>query len=176
MGSQWPARAGFGEVPVGACSFGCADRSSADDFDALLRAETNFPVSFDALVSSHLGWYYEETKEADTDLLRAIEVAGGGVYILWKYVDFCDVHKKEVQEAQYVGKAGRSVLTRLIHAYKTRGLGGDSIIEITAWLGPNRQAKYLEQLLLDSFAFSANKSENSGTRTLRAPVGPGEWD
>lgn len=177
MVTLWPDRPYFGLVPTGSCPYGCADRAGADAFNGVLRDETRFGVTFEDLVTNHVGWYFDEDEGGFPAHIRELNLTGGGVYILWRFDGYCDVHGKDLQKAHYAGKAGGNLTTRILHAFRTRELGaGGATTEVTVWYGPNRQAKYLEQLLLDHFSFSKNGAENRGTRALRIPVGEDEWN
>jgi hypothetical protein len=178
MGSAHRVRPEFGKPPRGKCSLGCADQSLARAFDRTLRAETRFSVSFNDLTLNHVGWYYDADELKDHDFIRELNIKGSGVYLIWDMVDYCEKHEKCIFEAVYVGKAGAEIAPRLLAHFRnaTRPLGDGGPMHITIWAGRNRISKYVEQLLLDSFKFPKNKSENRGTAPLRIPTGDTEWD
>jgi len=128
------------------------------------------------------------------DLVRGLS-GGMGVYHIWRYDDFCDIHQRHNLECMYVGKG--AAFTRLLDHMS------DSLEEQAARFDPeamaalekrkaedrrkkkerfhwdepywisffeceNRVAKYLEQLFLDTYRFPVNTNENPGRGELWA--------
>ena len=156
------------------CGHTCGVRKS--NFDATARHEVRWDLRLQDIVANHVGWYLDS--ELDPGNPHGMESLGldglTGVYILWRQGDFCDDHELEHLRAQYVGKG--QIAKRLARHWAEKAAGGELATEISVWVGPNRQAKYVEQLLLDTFSFPLNKSENPGTQPLCHHVQPAEWN
>jgi hypothetical protein len=68
--------------------------------------------------------------------------------------------------ALYVGKG--MIEQRLLQHWKDKDFSEEMLVYWTSLEMPNRQAKYVEQLLLDLYKFPHNKSENEGRGLLCA--------
>ena len=74
----------------------------------------------------------------------------------------------------YVGKG--AIYARLYHHWKNKEFIDNTIIYWTFVELMNRQAKYVEQLLLDIYQFPWNKAELRGENILCAHIEEGETD
>jgi hypothetical protein len=74
----------------------------------------------------------------------------------------------------YVGKGDAA--KRLRHHWKTKDTAEEMIIYFTFFACENRKAKYIEQLLLDTYDLPLNRAENTGTETLCAYFTQSEVD
>jgi hypothetical protein len=129
------------------------------------------------------------------DLLRRLGNKVG-VYHIWQYEDFCDVHQRQNLYCVYVGKG--AALTRLLDHMSENSLEQeDGPLDSEAmkalerrratdrrkkrekfradepyWISffecENRIAKYVEQLFLDVYHFPINTNENPGQEQLWA--------
>lgn len=157
------------------CGSTCYEWSSA--FDKAIASETRFDITLRELLDSHAGWYFDgdlDPVPGDIDGLGLQRTSG--VYILWQQVGYCDVHDSEHMHAQYVGKAGRGVGGRLKRHQAEKLVGNGLTTEVSVLGMINRQAKYVEQLLLDIYDFPLNGSENTGAGTLCHCISPAEWN
>lgn len=162
---------------VATCEYDCLDLASHRLFNAAIAAETNFGVTLADLLGNHDGWYLEPAEDGIRKFVKSLGLdKESGVYVLWRALGYCDVHNKEVYDAVYVGKTGIGIGTRLRVHLDAKALGGGMPVEVTTWRGINRQAKFVEQLLLDIFAIEANSQENSGSLRLRVTVDPAAWN
>ncbi|NRD26332.1 hypothetical protein [Frigoribacterium sp. VKM Ac-2836] len=162
---------------VQTCEFNCLDRAADRLFDEAMAVETKFGVNLTDLLDNHDGWYLEPSEDGIKKFVQGLGLdKESGVYVLWRAIGFCDVHDKEVYDAVYVGKTGIGIGTRLRRHLEAKRLGNGMPVEVTTWRGSNRQAKFVEQLLLDIFAFEANRQENPGTARLHVTVDPAAWN
>lgn len=156
---------------------GCTCYEIDGDFDRAIAAETNFDIDLENILRSHAGWYHDgEEGQIDGDVESLGLRDTSGVYILWRQTGYCEVHDSEHLRAYYVGKAGKAIETRLKVHQLTKEVGAGLATEISLWRGPNRAAKYVEQLLLDLYDFPLNKSENAGCKPLCLSIGVAEWN
>jgi len=84
-----------------------------------------------------------------------------GLYHLWIDQDYCADHLDHQMLCVYVGKgfAHSRIKSHLEKKWHT-----DERLFITFYECPNRIAKYLEQLFLDTHDFYLNTQENGGTK------------
>lgn len=134
-------------------------------FDRIARQELRRPLKLLDLCRQNIGWY--------TD--RSLEPSGvtgwglgkrSGLYFLWHKDDYCDRHQLFHMRALYVGKGAFS--SRLKSHWASKDTSEQLLIYFTHVQLPNRIAKYVEQLLLDTYNFPLNSSENGGEATLCA--------
>lgn len=159
---------------------GCRCRRQSKLFDDTVLKETRFDVRLQDLLSNHVGSYLDHSESGGPEGNDGVGDLGlrrvSGVYVLWRQHDNCDVHKTEHLRAYYVGKAGGSMHSRLLAHQSLKGVGNGLTTEVTIWRCPNRQAKYIEQLLLDLYYVPLNEHENPGSMRLCHHVGYGEWN
>lgn len=159
------------------CGCTCFDGARSGEFDRAVKRELRTGPRLADIVRSHVGWYLDGEEGLATRDVDALGLRGvSGVYILWRQADYCNMHDAEHLMAEYVGKAGRSVPTRLVRHQREKPINGALTTEISLWKCSNRIAKYLEQALLDHFHFPQNRSEMIGSRRLCHHVPPADWN
>jgi hypothetical protein len=143
----------------------------APDFDRILGAETRFGYSLQQLSHSNIGWFV-----GDQHLLTEWQLdAREGLYLLWHKDGWCPKHELFHLRGLYVGK-GR-IGARLFARWRDKDFSAqDGLVYWTYVEMLNRQAKYIEQLLLDLYAFPMNKSEMRGKDPLCAHLTQSEVD
>lgn len=153
------------------CDCACGVLSSA--FDEVIATETRLPYTLDQLCRGNIGWL------TDKSLGDAILEGWGlgsrsGVYLLWQKNDYCDIHERYHMRALYVGKG--PFYQRFYDHYNSKDFSAEMLVYWTFCEMPNRQAKYVEQLLLDLYRFPFNTAENTGTAQLCAHLTQNEVD
>ncbi len=88
--------------------------------------------------------------------------------------DYCAEHELFHCSALYVGK-GR-VKARIFEHAQKKDFGDAELVYFTYLEMPNRQAKYIEQLLLDLYHIPLNKAENPGSVSLCSYLDQAEAD
>ncbi len=96
------------------------------------------------------------------------------MYILWHKDDYCPSHEMFHMKALYVGKGNQA--TRLRAHWKTRNFSEEMLVYFSFYPTTNRIAKYIEQLLLDTYQVPHNAAENVGTARLCAYFSQWEVD
>lgn len=154
------------EVPgVGRCYEGCNCACGVQDgeFDRIIAEETRLPVTLVKLCRSNIGWLTD--KSLGDVLLSGWGLSGkAGVYLLWHKNEYCAGHDRFHMRALYVGKG--PFYQRFYDHCRNKDLSAEMLVYWTFCAMPNRQAKYVEQLLLDLYRFPFNAAENTGTGTL----------
>ena len=145
------------------CDCSCADNVTI--FDKCLAEETKFGLTLYDVTHSGIHWYIDKTIE-DSGLDGVKFAERNGVYILWHKNDYCAKHELFHMKALYVGKGDPA--RRLRQHWKEKNTDDEMLIYFTFFPCDNRKSKYIEQLLLDTYDFPFNYSENTGTEILCA--------
>jgi hypothetical protein len=139
----------------------------------ILHNELRLDINLHMLCHSNIGWFLDKSQSA-----HEIETWGlqkkSGVYLLWHKDDYCAEHETFHMRCMYVGKG--SVGRRFIAHYLEKDFSEEMLIYWSYFPAINRVAKYLEQLLLDTFRFPLNRAENSGQGRLCAYYTQSEVD
>ncbi|EDM82222.1 hypothetical protein [Limnobacter sp. MED105] len=144
------------------CSCECFE--TPRNFDVSVEAETRFTWRLRDFCHSNIGWYTDRTI-CDEDLLDDwISKDAFGVYVLWHKDDYCAAHEMFHLRALYVGKG--KIGKRLLAHWKNKDFSEEMLVYWTFLELPNRQAKYCEQLLLDTYSVPLNKAETTGELLL----------
>jgi hypothetical protein len=98
------------------------------------------------------------------DFLKGLS-GKSGLYQLWIDYENCTDHNTYTMLCVYVGKGLAEV--RITSHIKNKWPEGVNLY-VTFYECPNRLAKYLEQLLLDTYSFYLNSNENTGSAHLFA--------
>lgn len=142
----------------------CSCGQSYAPFDKTINSETRFAWSLRLLTHSNIGWYSDKSI-CDEHLIQGWGLSKKiGVYVLWHKDDYCPRHELFHLRALYVGKG--HVERRLLNHWKNKDYSDEMLVYFTFLEMPNRQAKYCEQLLLDTFKVYSNRAENPGTQRL----------
>jgi len=151
------------------CDCCCGPEGQA--FNEIIEAETLIKVLATDLAHSNLGWFcgLDDLKDGAWPISE-----NDGVYLLWEKSDYCPEHERFHAKALYVGKG--CVKRRIFDHAKNKGFTEEDIVYFTFLDIPNRQAKYVEQLLLDLYDFPLNKAENRGTKRFCAYITQSEAD
>ncbi|HAS6055643.1 hypothetical protein BST50_05340 [Vibrio vulnificus] len=143
------------------CNCSCTDTDA--NFDRVLSKETNFGFSLSQISKSNIGWFADETI-ADHQLELWGIGEQSGIYMLWHKEDYCAQHDRYHMTCLYVGKG--YVNSRLRSHWKKKNFSDEMLIYFSYFPCTNRQAKYIEQLLLDLYDLPLNKAENEGQLIL----------
>ena len=136
------------------------------DFDAAIAAETRFTWRLHDVCHSNIGWYTDKTI-SDQHLIKDwIAKDAIGAYVLWHKDEYCEIHGMFHMRALYVGKG--QIGKRLLTHWKGKDFSEEMLVYWTFLEMPNRQAKYCEQLLLDTYRVPLNKAESTGELLLCA--------
>lgn len=146
------------------CQCKCHDLPGT--IDERVRTETRFGWSLRDLCHSNIGWYTDKSICDEHLLDDWIQRSAFGVYVLWHKDDYCDVHEMFHMSGLYVGKG--HIGKRLLSHWKNKDFSEEMLVYWSFLELPNRQAKYCEQLLLDSYHVPLNKAEMTGTLSLCA--------
>lgn len=159
------------------CGCTCYEWTGDAAFDSAVATETKIDITLRDLIETHPGWYSDGPEGIANNDVTWIGLKNvPGVYILWHQTDYCSEHEAEHLRAFYVGKAGKDMEARLkVHQAKKQ-INEVLTTEVSVWQGPNRLAKYIEQLLLDSFIFPLNGYEMTGTLLLCHHISPADWN
>lgn len=149
----------------------CCCGVEGHEFNEIIGVETKIKVSALDLAHSNMGWFcgFDDLKNGNWPISK-----NGGVYLLWEKNDYCPEHERFHAKALYVGKG--YVKKRIFNHAKNKGFTEEDIVYFTFLDIPNRQAKYIEQLLLDLYDFPLNKSENPGRERFCAYITQKEAD
>ena len=153
------------------CTCRCSELSP--DFDEIVQTETKFLITLESLCHSNIGWFSDKTL-CDHHLEEWELSATEGVYLLWHKDGYCDAHELFHMKCLYVGKG--KIPIRLSDHWKSKDFSEEMLVYWTFLEMPNRQAKYVEQLLLDLYSVPRNKYEPEGTRRLCAHLTQCEVD
>jgi hypothetical protein len=143
-------------------------------FNVAVEAETRFNWRLRDVCHSNVGWYTERNICNLHFLDEWIDKDAFGVYVLWHKDDYCDIHDMFHMRALYVGKG--QIRTRLLAHWKAKDFSEEMLVYWTFLEMPNRQAKYCEQLLLDTYSVPLNKAESTGKLLLCAHFMQAEVD
>ena len=147
----------------GICICNCNDFNS--EFVRTIGKETRFDVTLHELCHSNIGWFGD--KSLGDHLIREWKLGSKeGVYLLWHKNAYCDTHNLFHMRCLYVGKG--NIPLRIIDHWKNKDFSDEMLVYWSFMVMQNRMAKYIEQLLLDLFAFPHNKSEARGSKKLCA--------
>lgn len=147
----------------------CCCGALPPEFDEILQRETRFPWTLAQLCCSNILWFVEDAGPTERDC-SGVE----GVYLLWHKDGWCATHELNHMRSLYVGK-GR-FYPRMYDHWRTKDFSREQSVYWTLVEMPNRQAKYVEQLLLDLFDFPFNKAECRGMSRLCMHLSPEEVD
>ncbi len=151
-------------------SFFCQD-PEYPNFDEIAANELCTPPSADLIVNKSAFCTFLPLKEAATigDLTHRDFLSGlkgkVGLYHLWVDFENCTDHDTYTMLCVYVGK-GLADARINSHIFDKSPAEGN--LYVTFYECPNRMAKYLEQLFLDTYKFHFNKNENTGSDYLYA--------
>ncbi len=142
-------------------------------FMQIMEAETKFSLPLRTISRNNLFSYVAKSHtDWATNRFRFREAFG--VYVIWFDRDYCPVHGMNIMEAMYVGKG--DIRLRIRSHHETKNIEQQLIAYVSYVVLPNRQAKYVEQLLLDIYNFPLNSQESSGSLRLYALFDDGELD
>jgi hypothetical protein len=127
--------------------------------------ELAIKISLYDICHSEIRWYMDKSFASEAIDLSEVDHRTG-IYILWHKDDYCPSHEKFHMRSLYAGKGLRSV--RIKDHWKRKDTSTEMLIYYSFYACENRIAKYLEQLLLDTYDFPLNKSENRGNKKLCA--------
>lgn len=144
-----------------------------EQFSQTLRSELRLDITLHTLCHSNIGWFLDKS-QADHYVHEWQLQKKSGVYLLWHKGDYCAKHDTFHMRCMYVGKG--TIGRRFIAHYLQKDFSEEMIIYWSYFPAINRIAKYLEQLLLDTFKFPLNRAENSGKRRLCAYYSQSEAD
>ena len=143
----------------------CCCKDHIEIFDAIILEETRFGILLKEITHANICWYTD--KSMDESGLKGMRFSDtDGVYILWHKNDYCPVHEIFHMKALYVGKGNAK--KRLTHHWVNKNTEDEMLIYFSFFPCNNRKAKYIEQLILDTYHLPFNNSENKGTKTLCA--------
>ncbi|MGJ7523744.1 hypothetical protein ACSFA0_24935 [Variovorax sp. LT1P1] len=148
------------------CSCVCGEASFAA-FDKVAEVEMAKPPLLREIVHAEIGWFMARSFEDPT--MNSDNWGLGkrsGVYLLWWKDDYCAIHDRFHMRSLYAGKG--FPLRRFLAHYEDKDFEEQMLVYWTFFPCKNRIAKYLEQLLLDTYKFQFNKSENPGRELLCA--------
>lgn len=157
-----------------ACTCECNDTSPEyQQFGETLRNELRIDINLHMLCHSNIGWFLDKSQTSpqfdEWNLQKE-----SGVYLLWHKDDYCVEHRNFHMRCMYVGKG--SIGRRFISHYWGKDFSEEMIVYWSYFPTVNRVAKYLEQLLLDTFKFPLNRAENLGIGCLCAYFSQSEAD
>lgn len=155
------------------CACRCSDGTASSEFDRILTAETRLDLKLHDLCHSNVGWFQDRTL-CDHHLDEWPLAGKSGVYLLWHKDDYCAAHENYHMRCLYVGKG--NIARRFISHYMMKNFSEELLVYWSFYPLVNRLAKYVEQLLLDTFNVPLNKSENPGTGKLCASYSQDEVD
>jgi len=141
----------------------CTCTQPTTSFDEIVRSETRFFTTLRDVAESAIGWFQDRTLGED-NFLREWGLNDSGVYVIWHKDAYCAEHERFHMRALYVGKG--DFYGRLNAHWKNKDFSTELLLYFTMLRLPNRQAKYVEQLLLDLYEFPYNVAENPGTARL----------
>ncbi len=151
-------------------SFPCQE-PQYKEFDRLAAKELNNAPSANRIVNRTDFCTFLPINEAakigdltHADFLRALRDKVG-IYHVWIDYENCTDHNTFTMRCLYVGKG---LAKARINEYLRDKPTVESNLYVTFHECPNRLAKYLEQLFLDTYYFPQNKNENAGTTNLYA--------
>jgi hypothetical protein len=125
------------------------------------------------LCHSNIGWFLDKSQD-DHHLDEWQLQKKSGLYLLWHKDDYCENHDAFHMRCMYVGKG--NIGRRFIAHHLKKDFSAEMIVYWSFFPAVNRLAKYLEQLLLDTFNFPLNRAENSGEGRLCAYYSQSEAD
>lgn len=144
-------------------SCSCISEQAEHHFDELILTETNFGLTLEQITKSNIGWFSD--KSICEQYIKSWGLKdSSGVYMLWRQHEYCTHHERYRMECIYVGKGKFSA--RLRNHWHRKYFHEQMIIHFSYFPCPNRQSKYIEQLLLDTYSFSENRIENLGSMVL----------
>jgi hypothetical protein len=135
---------------------GCTCDEGYQTFDREIASELGSHLTLNEIIEDRVIWYHDKTPTLENDGFGRWEVTSeglqttGGIYVRWRQADFCEHHGREHMQAMYVGKAGKSIDSRLgVHRLKKKVTDSELATYVSIWPCSNRAAKYIEQMLLD---------------------------
>lgn len=97
------------------CGCVCFDDGRSTEFDRSVLQEMRNGTALDDIVGNHAGWYQDGKQGLGNRDIETLGLRGvSGIYILWRQSDYCQVHDAEHLTAEYVGRSGTSISTRLL--------------------------------------------------------------
>ena len=152
---------------------GCSCTATYDAFNQVAASELRTPIRLEDICRENIGWYTD--RSIDDSYLADWGLKGlSGLYFLWHKDEYCAEHERFHMRALYVGKG--SIPRRLQKHWAEKPTEEQMLVYFTYAVLPNRMAKYVEQLILDTYNLPFNKSENRGKLTLCAYFDQGEVD
>ncbi len=152
----------------------CRCNDVRGQFEELRQSETRFTESLRDVCHSNVGWYTDKSLGAPSLVEQWGLRTTAGIYVLWHKDGYCATHDLFHMRSLYVGKG--HIERRLLDHWKRKDFSGEQLVYWTYVGMPNRQAKYYEQLLLDTYNFPFNSAENHGTERLCAYLSQTEVD
>jgi hypothetical protein len=145
-------------------------------FDVVASSEATFVPKLKDLCNQNIGWFMDFKTFGNSLSPKKgwYSKDPHGVYLIWYKDDYCDVHNLFHMRALYVGKG--PIGTRLNRHWRNKDFSDEMLVYTSAFGLLNRHSKYVEQLLLDTFNFPLNSSENPGTEKLCAYFAQAEVD
>lgn len=144
------------------CSCSCNQTDSS--FDEIIKLETRFKLTLFDICHSNIGWFTDKSISNESYLDEWNINTNEGVYFLWHKDAYCELHNLYHMKCLYVGKG--KIISRLINHFKNKDFSEELLVYFTFFNMPNRQAKYIEQLILDIYDIPNNKYENKGEKPL----------
>lgn len=142
----------------------CKCNSQDTTFDEIIKEETNFKFTLYDICHSNIGWFTDTSICSDHYLTEWTIDTNEGIYFLWHKDAYCDKHNLFHMKCLYVGKG--HILRRIINHFKTKDFSGEMLVYFTYFTMPNRQSKYVEQLILDNYNIPHNSYEKKGSKNL----------
>ena len=142
-------------------------------FNKTLASELRLEINLHTLCHSNIGWFLDKS-QTDHHLGDWGLQGKSGIYLLWHKDDYCDQHDAFHMRCMYVGKG--SIGRRFVAHYLKKDFSEEAIVYWSYFPTSNRVAKYLEQLLLDTFSLPLNRAENIGKERLCSHYSQAEAD
>lgn len=143
------------------------------DFDRIAQRELKNPPSVQEIINQSVFCTYLPLEDelilgnmTHQMFLKALNTKNG-IYHLWVDFENCTDHDTHTMKCIYVGKGFAEVRINN-HVFKKKLKNTGVSIYASFYECSNRMSKYLEQLFLDTYKFSFNKNENTGTNELFA--------
>ncbi|EGU9031301.1 hypothetical protein GA076_24035 [Vibrio parahaemolyticus] len=148
----------------------CCCSYSYREINKLLNGEIKLGVNIEDVILHKAQRLYLPMKvnnqfhdDSDLTLHETLSLIGNktGVYTFWVVQDQCITHNQYKLRLVYVGKAGSDAgVSARIKSQLKRGEDFDDNFFISFYECKNRTAKFIEQLVLDSYFVPYNREEN----------------
>lgn len=146
----------------GICNCTCGSYNTI--FDSILKNETNFNFNLYDICHSNIGWFTDISICGNHHIADWDIDTKEGIYFLWHKDGYCDKHDVFHMKCLYIGKG--YILRRLINHFKTKDFSEEMLVYFSYFIMNNRQSKYIEQLVLDTYNIPYNINENMGLNKL----------